>query len=257
MARRFFVLLVSALSLSLAACGGTRVYRPSSAVDLRMDDPREIDDAQIRMAFGARPQMPSPARVAYYAFDDENAGALEAMLHGLQGISELYRIPTLLVTGRWRADEAQEQAPVTLRQLRLAAARAHCDLLLLVDYGYRIERTANGYAALNVLLVPALVAPWLDADVRSHLDAYVLDTRNGYLYAELRTEERAHERRMSPFSERDRRRVEAQRRELLARTRRELELTLRSDRAARGGPAPRVTPEHAPIAARAAAPDPR
>lgn len=247
----FQLLLCSTL---LAACG-TQVYRPASAADLRMDDPREIDDARIRAAFEARPQLAAPVRVAYYAFDDAHAEAVGRMLRGLQGVRTVYRIPSLLVTGRRRDEDpqppwAEPPPPISMGQLRLAAARARCDVLLVLDYGYRIERSANGLVALNALILPTLFVPWLDADVRSHLDAYVIDTRNGYLYAQLRSNERHREPLMGPFSERDRARVESQWTALLARTRRQLVRTLeaesRSTAATGARHAPPTTPSAAP-----------
>lgn len=241
------LLLLTLVVCALTACGGTSVYRPASAANLQLDDTREIDDAQIRAAFEAQPQLQGPVRIAYYAFDDERSDDIERMLRELPGVSGTYRIPSLLATGL-RRDERAPSAPshagatpppaLSMRQLRLSAARARCDLLLVFDYGYRIEWSANGLVALNVLVLPVFFAPFLDAEVSSHLDAYVIDTRNGYLYAQIESNEQDALRRLGAFSDRDQARVAHQWTGLLARTRRELSRTLSpSAQAAQAAPA--------------------
>ncbi|MCC7537360.1 MAG: hypothetical protein IT379_14150 [Deltaproteobacteria bacterium] len=223
---------------ALVACGGTSVYRPASAANFQLEDPRDIDDEQIRAAFDARPRVAGPVRVAFYAFGDDRSDEIESMLRALPGVSGTYRIPSLLATGLRREDgarphaspagrhDAQSAPPLSLRQLRLSAARARCDILLVFDYGYRIEWSVNGLVALNALIVPVFFVPFFDAEVRSHLDAYVIDTRNGYLYAQIESQEETELRRLGAFSERDRERVDRQWTELLGRTRTRLGRTL-------------------------------
>lgn len=211
---------VAALALLAGGCGGTRLYQPSRALVLEAVDDREIDDEAVARAFEARPQLELPARVAFYCLDDGHAEAIEAMLESLPGVESVHRLPPLLVTGRRRLDgDAPAAGPVTIRQLRLVAARARADLLLVFDHGYRIDRSPNGLAALNVLLLPALVTPFVDARVRSYLDVLVVDTRNGYLYGNTSGDEEGRRRWLTVWSRCDEELAEAHFEALLEGTR--------------------------------------
>jgi hypothetical protein len=180
-------LALAALGLStLAGCGAS--YQPGRTAGFDLDASPQIDDDDIRKAFEARPQLPGTVRLAYYTFDPKVAGDLDALLAGVPGVSGVYRIPPLLVTGQ-RRFEAEAPREVTLKKLRLLAARAHADALLVIDHGYR-ARGANGFAALNVLLVPMLFTPFLDHRVEGYADAYLVDVRNGYLYGHVSEDDR-------------------------------------------------------------------
>ncbi|MBT3219930.1 MAG: hypothetical protein HN348_12645 [Proteobacteria bacterium] len=74
---------------------------------------------------------------------------------------------------------------LSIRKLRLLAAKARCDALVVIDYAYRRRTKANGLAALNILLVPALFTPFMDVEIASYLDAYVFDVRNDYFYGQV------------------------------------------------------------------------
>lgn len=155
-------------------------------MQLRPDPEMEIDDEAIRAAFEASPQLVTPMRVAYFNVDPARDREIEEAIRSVPTVEEVYALPRLLVTGERRLDDAspyREPRELSIRRLRLLAARAQCDVLLVFDYGHRIDVEPNAWAALNVLLVPALFVPFRDANVRAYLDAYVIDTRNGYLYA--------------------------------------------------------------------------
>lgn len=186
-----FAVLVACL-LCLSGCG-TAVYQPSRVAGFELEPEQEIDDEAIGKAFSAKPQLPSKPRVAYYVFDDEHAGEVGTMLGALPSVTSTYRIPPLLVTGQRRFDDAhhgyEPRTPLSMKKLRLLAARAHADVLVVVDYGYRVTDSPNGLAALGVALVPLLFVPFRDVHVKSYVDSYVIDTRNGYLYGHLQTSE--------------------------------------------------------------------
>jgi hypothetical protein len=207
-----------ALLSLLAACGQT-LYQPGRAV--RLDPSDQVSDDEIRAAFGARPQLSGPMRVAYFAFDDKHSADLDRTLRGLPGVEATYRIPELLVLGKRRFDEQQAPAdaqPLSLRQLRLQAARARCQLLVVVDYGYRIDRSVNGWVVLNALVLPSLFVPFLDSEVESYMDSYVIDVKNGYLYGQLNTREEGEKKRLTVWSDADEEMVEAQWWQLLTAT---------------------------------------
>jgi len=220
-----FLLRGFALAGLLSAGCSTAVHRPGLVTAFDAHPAREITDEDIRVAFSARPQLPERVRVAYFSNDPARDAQIAGAFASIPDVAEVYRIPPVLVTGQRRFDEARRGEPtreVGIHALRLLAARARCDALVVFDYGSRIERSANGYAALNALLVPVFFAPFLEARVESYLDAYVIDVRNGYLYRHLGASQRGEASRLTMWSEADQRLVESQWTTLLADTRRDL-----------------------------------
>jgi len=190
MERRFFQ-KVSFFVLMLgigAGCGGGS-YQPSRTTNFQIDAEAEIDDEAIRKAFEARPQMPSSGiRLSYYTFDPEIAGDLDKTFSTMPGTSSVYRIPPLLVTGQRRYQENYgyygQSSEVSVKKLRLLAARAKTDVLVIVDHGYR-NGVVNPLVALGWLIVPIFFVPFLDTAVKGYVEAFVVDVRNGFLYGHL------------------------------------------------------------------------
>lgn len=207
-----------------AGCTAT-VHRPGLATAFDAHPAREVTDDDIRAALNARPQLPERVRVAYFSNDEARDAEVEGALTTIPNVDGVYRIPPLLVTGRRRFDAPRPWDPpreVGVHALRLLAARAHCDALVVFDYGHRVTRSANGYAALNALVVPLFFAPFLDARVESYLDAYVIDVRNGYLYRHVSASQRSEVSTLTVWSDADRRLVARQWTSLLADARRDL-----------------------------------
>ncbi|HEY8079200.1 MAG TPA: hypothetical protein VIF62_33945, partial [Labilithrix sp.] len=179
------LLLLLSLSMVATGCGGA-AYQASGGTKFDIDgEGREIDDTDVAKAFEAHPQMSDRVRVAYFTFDDERAEDVEKMLATVPGVTSTYRIPKLLVSGQRRYAETSygPQPEVGVKKLRLLAARAHADLLVVFDHGWK-GGGVNGWAALNILLVPMLITPWLSNETESYAQAYVIDVRNGYLYGD-------------------------------------------------------------------------
>jgi hypothetical protein len=205
---------IAALGLLLSGCG-TSVYQPSRVAGFEANPAVEIDDEDIGKAFAAKPQLPDKPNVAYYVFDNEYAEGVDKMLGGVHDVGSKYRIPPLLVSGERRFGEsspyyARESQAVSIKQLRLLAARAHADVLVIIDYGYKVEHEPNGLAALGVAIVPLLFVPYMDMTVESYVDSYVIDTRNGYLYGHLETHEEASDDFHTIYSSADKDMIDAQ-----------------------------------------------
>ena len=92
----------------------------------------------------------------------------------------------------------------------LLAARARCDVMVVFDYAHKIETSANGWAVLNVLVLPLLFAPYLDKTVDSYLESFIVDTRNGYLYGHISSQKKGEARRVTIYTSADNRMVKAQ-----------------------------------------------
>jgi hypothetical protein len=177
------------LMLSIGAgCGGGS-YQPSRSTAFQIDAEAEIDDEAIRKAFEARPQMPaSDIRLSYYTFDPEIASDLDKTLATIPGASSVYRIPPLLVTGQRRYQENYgyygQSTEVSVKKLRLLAARAKTDVIVIVDHGYR-NNGVNPLVALGWLVLPVFFVPFLDTVVKGYVETFVVDVRNGFLYGHL------------------------------------------------------------------------
>ena len=188
MRNRFSVPIIGLVALGmLTACGGS--YQPSRSTKFEIDAEAEIDDEDIRKAFDARPQMPdSNIRLAYYTFDPNIAGDLDKTMSTIPGVSSAYRIPPLLVTGQRRNQEGSgyygQTSDVSVKKLRLLAARAKTDILVIVDHGYRNDGI-NPLVGFSPLLVPILFVPFLNTVVKGYVETFVVDVRNGYLYGHL------------------------------------------------------------------------
>src|SRR4051812_33965440 len=85
---------------AVALTGCATSYTPARTAGFDVDGAKQIEDDDIRKAFEARPQLSGEIRVAYYTFDPIVAKDLEASLAAVPGVSSVYRIPPLLVTGQ-------------------------------------------------------------------------------------------------------------------------------------------------------------
>jgi hypothetical protein len=163
--------------------------QPARSTNSPLDAQPQIDDDEVRKAFEARPQMPASAiRLSYYTFDPAIAGDLDKTLSTMPGVSSVYRIPPLLVSGQRRYHENeghyQPTSDVSVKRLRLLAARAKTDVLVIVDHGYQ-NGGINPLVGLTVLIVPIFFVPFIDTFVKGYVETFVIDVRNGYLYGHL------------------------------------------------------------------------
>ena len=235
-------------------CGG-QVYVPSRGSGFEMDPAFEINDQDIAKAFAARPQLDKTYRVAYYSFAPERAKALGEMILGLPNVELAYHLPSLLVTGQRRPDEGyrygyyghQSPPKFSIKKLRLLAARSRCDLVLIVDKRHRVEDGPNGWVVLNILVLPVLFVPFLDVEVHSALDAYLIDTRNGYLYAHISADAQGGEDTVTVWNSVAAEQVESQWTKLLGDAREQLSKLL-TDPSLQAAPVPAAPAAPKPIA---------
>jgi hypothetical protein len=238
---RFASLVLAAASL-FAATGCGVSYMPGRTAAFDVDHAAQIDDEDIRKAFDAKPQLPGQMRVAYYTFDPQIATDLDATLAKVPGVTSVYRIPPLLVTGQRRVEDHSAWAPpreVTVKKLRLLAARAHADALVVVDHGYR-GGGANPLAAANMLIVPALFLPFLDTTVEGYAEAYLIDVRNGYLYGHVTEDDKRGEAYATIYAKSAKQYADEQWRDLRAALERDLGRLVAAERGKGQGTIPAV-----------------
>lgn len=172
--------LIIIFALFSCASGQIREYRPTSTYT--ENDLRDISDEDIRKAFEAEAQIITPVKIAWYNLNQDD------MVERIQTVNSdillNYKLPKTLVEGFSNQARYTYTPPVTinLKALRLLAARAKCDLLVLVGSRFSVSSSYNGLSFFNILLVPAFFLPFLDYTFSIASEMYVFDVRNGFMY---------------------------------------------------------------------------
>lgn len=187
MSKRLSFLFAPILFFPLfSGCGGSSYVSPP--YDSSLDTIRQITDADIRQAFDAKPQLLRPVNLAVYNsgyHSNFNAHSLAQ----IPGISQIYGIPRVLVEGDeregYRRHRYYEQRPrpLDIKQLRLYAAQAKCDLLLLYHVSVEERVEPNALVLTHMLIVPGIFMPSFHIYVNARSDQFYFDVRNGYLYS--------------------------------------------------------------------------
>lgn len=186
--------ILSISAVFVIGCG-VKVYEPRAVFD--PNDARAITDTDILKAFEARPQLQTPARIAFYEMGRGDKGLLGA-LESLKQVSGVYEIPALLVEGRRHYQDSMggrmgtaRSIRISLKKLRLLAARARCDLLVLSSTVPVAEVSANWSVAFTPFLVTQFFVPMMRVKVTLKRELYVVDVRNGYLYRQVKASKQA------------------------------------------------------------------
>ncbi len=160
-------------------------YAPSAVYG--ENDPRFINDEDILKAFEAEPQIVLPVRIAWYNMGYDSL--YTDLFPRTREVELNYPIPKTLVEGfspfinrGYDPYFFSPPTPLNLKALRLLAARAHCDLLVLVSARFNEERSVNKMAWLNIFIVPMFFTDYMDVLYRYEAEIYVFDVRNGYMY---------------------------------------------------------------------------
>ncbi len=245
----------------LSGCANV-AYQPAAEHGFVLDPAADVDDETIASALDAteepeRPKIPQAFRLAYYTFDRQRGDSLRPKLTSLPGVDGIYQIA---VDAREAEDNPAvrtrdylgETPHVSLRRLRLMAAKSRCEVLVVADYGYRHSEDANSWALTAPLILPLFFAPMVDVRTESYLDIYVVDVRSGRLIGQLKSDQLDVWREQTIFHEADSTILDAQWERLRAHTEDEIG-KLFADPAAREAPAP---PAPEPKKEEPAAPDP-
>jgi hypothetical protein len=231
------LLLLLAATLGAAASGcTTAVVQPRSDLRAAMQPGTAVSDDDVLAAYRERPRLPARVRVAFYAFDDQHAGAIGEMLEKLPTVGSVFRLPSFIVSGRGRYDTSDDDAhePPDIRRLRLMAARARADVVMVFDYDAHVRREANGLAVFGVAIVPLLFTPFQDVAASSYVDGFVVDTRNGYFYGQVSAARQATSDYVTIYSDAGEELIARQRGEMLAEVGKQLDQLFREQRVASG-----------------------
>ena len=105
-------------------------------------------------------------------------------------VESSYPIPKTIIEGfgvgsGYGGYRYSEPTTVNLRALRLAAARAKCDVLVLVGSSFRGDTRPNLLAVFNILILPLLFNPSVNISADYSVEMYVIDVRNEFLYGQI------------------------------------------------------------------------
>lgn len=182
-------ILLPLLIMIFTGCAAKLSYAPTSSYS--EGDNRDINDEDILKAFQAEPQIKLPTKIAWYNMSRDSLIDL-IQYKNEQTIIENYNIPKTLVEGFQPLFDKpyygyyHSSNPINFKGVRLLAARAKCDIVVLVSSRFDEKRDINGWATLNILLLPALFTPYLNVEYKYAAEVFVFDVRNGYMYRHLK-----------------------------------------------------------------------
>jgi hypothetical protein len=180
---KLFIIIVG-LAFYFLNFGTSRSYSPSGIIN--STDDRVISDEEIKNAFEARPQLRKPSKIAWYNLGVDEL--TEEIIFMDENIILNYKIPKNLIEGfstrSRRSYYSDEIKPINLQSLRLIAARAKCDLLIITTSDFEDKRKPNLFSIFNFFIVPVFILPYLDVNYQYKAEIMIFDVRNGYLYKE-------------------------------------------------------------------------
>ena len=205
---RLVLVLVALASCASIGCGGVITSTtPTLSIQSHAPSVDGLSADELSAIIAERPSVREGYGLSWLAISPGHENTLAAAFEGLPGQSESHRISPLVATGRRRFDEARGE--VSLQTLRVLAARAHTDVLVIVDHGWRSTRSPNGWAAFSVLLLPSLFTPQIDAHVEVYVELTVLDVRTGAILGETSASDAVRISNMTIWSEEDRERADS------------------------------------------------
>lgn len=218
--RKYLVLL---LMVTITACASSRGFDRS---DLRnqMTDQRVVTEEDIRKALELKPQLPIPFKLAIYfappksswkwlAEDKDKLLEIGRELKNKQVVSEVFVIAGSIAEGT--DNEA----------IRLAAARAGADAVLIITGISDVDRYNNILGPLYILLITGFFVPGTEADALVMIDGNMWDVRNQYLYLSVEADATVKKTRPT-FLVQESRIIKTARAEALAAFKKELEARL-------------------------------
>ncbi len=196
--RNLFVML---LILALSACTSSRGFDRGS-LHGQLNAKKQVSDEDIEKVFQLKPQLPSPFKVGvYFSYphysrwiwtgeDKNRLLEISKELKAANMISDMFVISNSLIEGE--PDN---------RTIRLAAARAGADAVLIVNAVSDTDEYNNPMGASYFLLITPFFVPGSVIDGIFMANATLWDVRNQYLYLSAEAEGSASETRPAFFSE--------------------------------------------------------
>lgn len=199
--KNFLLILLAILG---AGCVSSRGFDRGS-LRAQITDQKVVTEEDIKKALEAKPQLPRPFKLAIYLAppksvpwqyrdtwnwlpeDKDSLLELGSQLKTKGVISDVLTIPDAIVEGNDN------------RAIRLAAARAGADAVLIVNGVSDVDRYNNPLGVTYALLVTIFFVPGTEANGLFMANASMWDVRNQYLYLSSEAESSAAQTRPAVF----------------------------------------------------------
>lgn len=194
--RNIFLILVL---VSITACSTSRGF-DRGFLRGKINQDLKITEGDIKKAFDAKPQLPTPFKLAIYTnlsrwgsiWNESDQLELEGMKKELVSrniITDIIYLNSTMIEGRGN------------KAIRLASARAGADAVIIIKGTGSVDRYNNVLGATYFLIVTPFFIPGTVADGLYLLNASMWDVRNQYLYLSAESEGMASQTRPSFFIE--------------------------------------------------------
>jgi len=190
------IFLFLSLGAVLSECSSTGFDRANMAKELRQAG-TPVTDAEIARVLALKPQLRRPFRLgvyldsAYsrysrYSSDQRNFELTEKkqLLANLKGNGDIVAEAFLISNG----DITASGAVVTLKDIRLAAARYHGDAVLILQSTSNTDTYPNFLSILYFSIVGFWIAPGSHCDAIHMVHGAMYDVRNGYFYIDAESD---------------------------------------------------------------------
>ena len=201
-------IVIALLILTVTACASSIGFDRGNLRN-QIPDQKTVTEEDIKKAIELKPQLPTPFKLAIYfappksgwlyggswswvGEDKNNLLEMSSELKNKNIISEVFVIGDSILEG---SDN---------KAIRLAAARAGADAVLIVNGVSAIDRYNNVFGVTYFLLVTPFFIPGTEVDGIVMINASMWDVRNQYLYLSTEAEGSAKETRPAFFVEESR-----------------------------------------------------
>ncbi len=186
---KYIVLL---LAVTMTACASSRGF-DKGHLRSQMVDQKVVTEDDIKNALELKPQLPTPFKLAVFFappkhnwrygtswnWTGEDKDSLIQVKEDLMNkniISDMFVISDAIVEG------------IDIKAIRLAAARAGADAVIIVNGVSSVDRYNNAWGGTYFLIIPPFFIPGTVADGLVMLNAVMWDVRNQYLYMSAEAE---------------------------------------------------------------------
>jgi len=205
-------ILVILMILSLTACATSRGFDRGNLrhylSEETVAEEKVITDAEIAKALELKPQLPERFKLAIFFVHPESWSYYDRDWKWMgEDKDKLLEISKELVSQNVVSDVFVLNDSIVSRQdlksIRLAAARAGADAVLVVNGTSDIDRYNNFLGASYIFIVTPLFVPGTVVDALFMTSATMWDVRNEYLYLSIEAEGMANQVSPAAFIEED------------------------------------------------------
>jgi hypothetical protein len=224
--KKYLLLL---LAVTITACASSRGFDRSD-LKSQMAGQKVVTEEDIRKALELKPQLPIPFRLGIYfappksgfpratswkwmGEDKDKLLEIGPELKNKKVISDVFVIPDSIVEGE------------DIKAIRLGAAQAGADAVLIVNGISDVDRYNNILGPLYIFLLTLVFVPGTEADALVMVEGNIWDVRNQFLYLSVEAQSTAKETRPA-FFVKENRIIKTAKTEAVATLRKELEARL-------------------------------